>query len=98
MRILGPNCLGVISPANLNISFAAGMPRPGHIAFISQSGALCTSVLDWATRGEIGFSYFVSVGNALDVDFGDLIDYFGEDEATNPSSSISSPSPTPASS
>ncbi len=83
MRILGPNCLGVIIPgSNLNISFAAGMPKAGHIAFISQSGALCTSVLDWAIEGKIGFSYFVSVGNALDVDFGDLIDYFGEDDAT----------------
>jgi acetyltransferase len=83
MRILGPNCLGIIVPGSkLNASFAAGMPRPGNIAFISQSGALCTSVLDWALEGKIGFSYFVSVGNALDVEFGDLIDYFGEDEAT----------------
>jgi acetyltransferase len=83
MRILGPNCLGIIVPgAKLNASFASGMPRPGNIAFISQSGALCTSVLDWALEGKIGFSYFVSVGNALDVEFGDLIDYFGEDENT----------------
>jgi acetyltransferase len=83
MRILGPNCLGVIVPGSrLNASFASGMPKPGHIAFISQSGALCTSVLDWAIEGKIGFSYFVSVGNSLDVGFGDLIDYFGEDENT----------------
>jgi acetyltransferase len=83
MRILGPNCLGVIVPgSNLNASFAAGMPRPGNIAFISQSGALCTSVLDWAVEGKIGFSHFVSVGNCLDVGFGDLIDYFGEDDST----------------
>ncbi|MCL4559694.1 MAG: bifunctional acetate--CoA ligase family protein/GNAT family N-acetyltransferase [Chloroflexi bacterium] len=84
MRILGPNCLGIIVPnSRLNISFAPGMPRPGNIAFISQSGALCTSILDWANEGKIGFSYFVSVGNALDIDFGDLIDYFGEDEQTH---------------
>lgn len=81
MRILGPNCLGVIVPhRNLNISFANGIPKPGEIAFISQSGALCSSVLDWALEEKIGFSYFVSIGNALDVAFGDLIDYFGEDE------------------
>lgn len=83
MRILGPNCLGVISPGlNLNASFAADMPLNGHIAFISQSGALCTSILDWSLEEKIGFSYFVSIGNALDIDFGDLIDYFGEDENT----------------
>jgi acetyltransferase len=84
MRILGPNCLGIIVPAlNLNASFAPAMPRSGHIAFISQSGALCSSVLDWALEGKIGFSNFVSIGNALDVDFGDLIDYFGEDPRTH---------------
>jgi acetyltransferase len=83
MRIMGPNCLGLISPGKkLNISFAGGMPRAGHVAFISQSGALCTSVLDWALEGKIGFSHFVSIGNTIDVDFGDLIDYFGEDENT----------------
>jgi acetyltransferase len=83
MRILGPNCLGVIAPAQgLNASFAACSAAPGHVAFISQSGALCTAVLDWAADKRVGFSYFVSLGNALDVDFGDLIDYLGEDEAT----------------
>ena len=83
MRILGPNCLGYIVPhQNLNLSFAGGRPRAGDIAFISQSGALCASVLDWALSENIGFSYFVSVGNALDVDFGDLIDFLGEDERT----------------
>ena len=83
MRVIGPNCLGIIVPAlKLNASFAAAMPAPGHIAFISQSGALCTSVLDWALEGKIGFSQFVSIGNSLDVEFGDLIDYFGEDENT----------------
>lgn len=84
MRIIGPNCLGVIVPSlKLNASFAAAMPKPGNIAFISQSGALCTSVLDWAIEGKIGFSQFVSIGNSLDVEFGDLIDYFGEDENTH---------------
>lgn len=83
MRALGPNCLGVIAPGfGLNASFANGMPRDGHVAFISQSGALCSSVLDWAIDEKLGFSYFVSIGNAMDVDVGDLIDYFGEDEKT----------------
>ena len=83
LRLLGPNCLGFIVPeAGLNLTFAHGMPKAGSIAFVSQSGALCTSVLDWALDQGIGFSYFVSVGNMLDVDFGDLIDYFGEDEKT----------------
>lgn len=83
MRIIGPNCLGIIIPAlNLNISFAPAMPSKGNIAFISQSGALCTSVLDWAREKNIGFSTFVSLGNSIDVDFGHLIDYLGEDEAT----------------
>jgi acetyltransferase len=83
LRILGPNCLGVIIPGRrLNASFAADMPQAGEIAFISQSGALCTSVLDWAQEEKIGFSAFVSVGNSADVDFADLIDYFGEDEKT----------------
>ncbi|RPI87528.1 MAG: bifunctional acyl-CoA synthetase/GNAT family N-acetyltransferase, partial [Planctomycetaceae bacterium] len=83
LRIIGPNCLGVIAPhVGLNASFAADTPRPGHIALISQSGALCTSLLDWAVRQQIGFSHFVSIGNMLDVGFGDLIDYFGEDPHT----------------
>ena len=78
MRIIGPNCLGLIVPSiALNASFAAATPKKGHIGFISQSGALCTSVLDWAIDEGIGFSYFVSVGNMLDVNMGDLIDYFG---------------------
>ncbi len=83
MRVIGPNCLGIIVPGiKLNASFAADTPGPGNIAFISQSGALCTSVLDWAMEGKIGFSYFVSIGNSIDVGFGDLIDYLGEDENT----------------
>jgi acetyltransferase len=83
MRAIGPNCLGVIVPGQrLNISFATGMPRQGRVAFISQSGALCTSVLDWAISENIGFSYFVSIGNTMDVGFGDLIDFFGQDAQT----------------
>jgi len=83
ISIIGPNCLGVINPsANLNASFATKMSKPGRIAFLSQSGALGTAVLDWAVSREIGFSAFVSLGSMLDVDFGDLIDYFGEDPET----------------
>jgi acetyltransferase len=83
MRVLGPNCLGFIVPeTSLNVTFAHGMPKAGSVAFISQSGALCTSVLDWALEQGIGFSTFVSVGNMMDADFGDLIDYLGEDERT----------------
>jgi acetyltransferase len=83
MRIIGPNCLGIIIPGiNLNASFAPDTPAKGSIAFISQSGALCTSVLDWAKEEKIGFSGFVSIGNTIDVDYGHLIDYFGEDENT----------------
>ena len=83
MRILGPNCLGLIVPGRqLNMSFAGAMPKSGHVAFISQSGALCAAVLDWAMEENIGFSCVASIGNALDVDFGDLIDYLGEDEKT----------------
>lgn len=84
MRIMGPNCLGIIVPElNLNLSFAPQLPPRGHIAFISQSGALCSSVLDWALEEKIGFSAFISIGNTLDVDFGHLIDYLGNDEATH---------------
>lgn len=83
MRVIGPNCLGILVPSHkLNASFADTMPKKGHVAFISQSGALCASVLDWAKESKIGFSYFVSIGNAVDVSFGDLIDYFGQDPNT----------------
>jgi acetyltransferase len=83
MRIIGPNCLGIIVPGiSLNASFAAATPPKGHIGFISQSGALCTSVLDWAIDQGIGFSYFVSVGNMIDVTIADLIDYFGSQTET----------------
>lgn len=75
LRIIGPNCLGIIAPpSQLNASFACGMPEQGRVAFISQSGALCTSVLDWALSERVGFSYFVSLGNMLDVGLGDLLD------------------------
>jgi len=83
LRVIGPNCLGIIVPGfSMNVSFAASMPKKGHVAFISQSGALCTSVLDWAREANVGFSYFVSIGNSMDVKFGDLIDYFGQDPNT----------------
>ncbi|HDZ40208.1 MAG TPA: bifunctional acyl-CoA synthetase/GNAT family N-acetyltransferase [Bacteroidetes bacterium] len=84
MRIIGPNCLGIIIPElKLNLSFAPALPSKGNIAFISQSGALCTSVLDRAREEKIGFSFFISLGNAIDVDFGHLIDYLGADESTS---------------
>ena len=84
LRVIGPNCLGVIHPpSRLNASFAASMARPGNVALLSQSGAICTSILDWATEKHIGFSSFVSVGAMVDVDFADLIDYFGDDPGTH---------------
>src|SRR5262245_11564531 len=84
MRLIGPNCLGVLHPpSGLNASFAASMPRPGHVAMLSQSGAICTSILDWARTAHVGFSTFVSVGAMVDVDFADLIDYFGDDGNTH---------------
>ena len=83
MRIIGPNCLGVMNPLNgLNATFARTIARPGNVAFISQSGALCTAILDWSLREQVGFSAFVSTGSMLDVDWGDLIDYFGDDART----------------
>jgi acetyltransferase len=83
IRIVGPNCLGVIyPPGNLNASFAADMAPTGNVALLSQSGAICTSILDWARGAHVGFSSFVSVGSMLDVDFGDLIDYFADDPLT----------------
>jgi acetyltransferase len=78
IRIIGPNCLGVISTGlHLNTTFAADMPLKGKLAFVSQSGAICTSILDLAFKERIGFSYFVSLGSMVDVDFGDMIDYLG---------------------
>jgi acetyltransferase len=84
MRIIGPNCLGVMNPnTGLNATFAAGMAHKGKIAFISQSGALCTAVLDWSLREKVGFSAFVSIGSMVDVNWGDLINYFGSDPLTS---------------
>lgn len=84
MRIIGPNCLGVMNPIyGLNATFAKGMALKGNIAFISQSGAMCTSVLDWSFAENIGFSAFVSVGSMADVDWGTLIDYLGDDPHTH---------------
>lgn len=83
LRILGPNCLGIIRPSiHLNATFVKQMPSPGRIAFISQSGALGSAILDLSLHENIGFSSFVSVGSMCDVDFGDLIDYFGTDPET----------------
>ena len=83
MRIIGPNCLGVMSPVTgINATFASTMARPGTVGFISQSGALCTGVLDWSVPEHVGFSRFVSVGSMLDVGWGDLIDYLGDDAQT----------------
>jgi len=84
MRLIGPNCLGFIKPSiKFNASFASKMALPGKIAFISQSGALCTAILDWSIKQNVGFSHFVSIGSMMDVSFNDLIDYFGSDPHTN---------------
>ena len=84
MRIIGPNCLGVMSPiTGINATFAKGMALPGNVGFLSQSGALCTSVLDWSLQEHVGFSAFVSIGSMLDVNWGDLIYYLGDDSHTN---------------
>lgn len=78
IRILGPNCMGIVNTAiALNASFASVSPLPGKIAFISQSSAVCTSILDLANREKIGFSHFVSLGSVMDIDFADMIDYLG---------------------
>ena len=85
VRLVGPNCLGVINPlptVSLNASFSARMPSPGNISFISQSGALCTAVLDFAADRDIGFSKFISIGNKADVDELDLLQFFHEDPDT----------------
>lgn len=84
IRLIGPNCLGFIKPSiKLNASFANKMALPGKIAFISQSGALCTAILDWSIKQNVGFSHFVSIGSMMDISFNDLIDYFGSDSYTN---------------
>lgn len=83
MTVLGPNCLGFIRPhLKLNASFARNMAKPGGVAFISQSGALMSAVLDWSNAENVGFSYFISTGDMLDIGYHDLIDYLGNDEST----------------
>lgn len=83
IRIIGPNCLGVMSPfSGLNATFATTTARQGNVGFISQSGALCTAILDWSLRENVGFSAFVSIGSMLDVGWGDLIYYLGDDPNT----------------
>lgn len=83
IRILGPNCLGLMNPlSGVNATFARTIARPGSVGFLSQSGALCTAVLDWSLREMVGFSAFVSLGSMLDVSWGDLIDYLGNDPNT----------------
>ena len=83
MRLIGPNCLGVMNPhTGLNATFAQAIAQPGNVAFLSQSGALCTAILSWSFQEQVGFSTFVSTGSMLDVGWGDLIDYFGDDSHT----------------
>ncbi len=80
VRYLGPNCMGIICPhTNLNASFASQRAIPGSLALLSQSGAICSAALDWAAVEKIGFSHFVSIGSMADIDFGDMIDYLGND-------------------
>jgi hypothetical protein len=75
--LVGPNCLGVLAPGSrLNASFAASMPMAGELALISQSGAIAAGMVDWAAQRHVGFSAIASIGDQLDVDFGDLLDYF----------------------
>ncbi len=81
VRYLGPNCLGILCPPHrLNASFAALSAAPGSLALLSQSGAICSAILDWAATEKIGFSHFVSIGSMADIDFADMIDYLGNDE------------------
>lgn len=83
MPVIGPNCLGVMSPVTgLNATLARTIARPGNVAFLSQSGALCTAVLDWSLKMNVGFSHFVSLGSMVDVGWGALIDYLGDDPRT----------------
>ena len=83
MRLIGPNCLGIMMPAaNLNASFAAHMPSAGNLALISQSGAIATGMVEWAAQRAVGFSGIVSIGDQLDVDIADLLDYFALDGKT----------------
>jgi len=84
VRLIGPNCLGLMNPhVGLNATFASSMAQPGKVAFLSQSGALCTAILDWSHEQKVGFSAFVSTGAMADVGWGDLIRHFGEDPHTS---------------
>src|SRR5579864_4203874 len=84
MRLIGPNCLGIMNPlAGLNATFAHDIARPGNVAFLSQSGALETAILDWSIEEQVGFSGIISTGSMLNVGWGDLIDYYGEDPDTH---------------
>jgi acetyltransferase len=84
LRLLGPNCLGLMNPRlGLNATFAGTMALPGHVGFLSQSGAICTAVLDWSLRENVGFSAFASIGSMLDVGWGDLITWLGDDPDTH---------------
>ncbi|WP_435011433.1 bifunctional acetate--CoA ligase family protein/GNAT family N-acetyltransferase [Tundrisphaera lichenicola] len=84
IRLIGPNCLGVMRPhVGLNATFAGLMAVPGNVGFLSQSGALTTAILDWSLKAHVGFSAFVSIGSMLDVGWGDLIDYLGDDPRTH---------------
>ncbi len=83
MRVVGPNCLGVMMPrTGLNATFATTIAKPGSVGFLSQSGALCTAILDWSLKEKVGFSAFASLGSMLDVSWGDLIYYLGDDPNT----------------
>ncbi len=83
IRLMGPNCLGIIRPEKgFNATFGNGSARPGNLAFVSQSGAICTAILDWAEKNEVGFSAVVSTGIAADLDFGDYLDYLVSDPGT----------------
>ena len=83
IRLIGPNCLGIMRPSiGLNATFNKGSTNQGHIAFVSQSGALCTAILDWAKSNDVGFSSVVSLGSSTDVDFGEILDYLVSDSET----------------
>jgi Acyl-CoA synthetase (NDP forming) len=83
IRLVGPNCLGVMRPAiGLNATFNKGGARPGNLALVSQSGALCTAILDWAQPNDVGFSSVISMGTSADVDFGEILDYLVSDPQT----------------
>ncbi|WAL61522.1 bifunctional acetate--CoA ligase family protein/GNAT family N-acetyltransferase [Thermocoleostomius sinensis] len=84
LRLMGPNCLGAMNPSiGFNATFANAMARPGNVGFISQSSAICSAILDWSFRENVGFSTFVSIGTMLDISWGDLIDYLGDDPNTH---------------